>query len=127
MPLGDTHCRAYRTHEETVMHLLSACPRYDPTLYMDRHNMALRHEYKIDEQSIALYQVRDPETVITNDRCKMYWNLSLSTTTKLPHNKPDLVILNSLEKKMYVIEMSCPGVTNIADKEGEKKVQRPNV
>ncbi|GJQ81367.1 hypothetical protein Trydic_g20577 [Trypoxylus dichotomus] len=29
------------------------------------------------------------------------------TTTQLPHNKPDLVILDSLEKKMYVIEMSC--------------------
>ncbi|GJQ79579.1 hypothetical protein Trydic_g16423 [Trypoxylus dichotomus] len=87
MPLGDTRCRACRTHEETVMHLLSACPRYAPTLYTDRHNMALkvlyyhlRHEYKIDEQSIAPYQVRTPEAVITNDRCKMYWNFSFSTT-----------------------------------------------
>ncbi|GJQ73154.1 hypothetical protein Trydic_g1781 [Trypoxylus dichotomus] len=41
MPLGDTRCTACRTHEETVMHLLSACPRYAPTLYTDRHNMAV--------------------------------------------------------------------------------------
>ncbi|GJQ86987.1 hypothetical protein Trydic_g12573 [Trypoxylus dichotomus] len=100
-------CRACRTHEETVMHLLSACPRYASTLYTDRHNMALqvlyyhlRHQYKIDEESI---QVVDPEGVITNDRCNMYWNFSFSTTTQLPHNKPNLVILDSLEKKMYVI------------------------
>ncbi|GJQ85243.1 hypothetical protein Trydic_g13082 [Trypoxylus dichotomus] len=101
--------------------------RYAPTLYTDRHNMAfkvpyyhLRHEYKTDEQSIAPYQVRDPEAVITNDRCQMYWNFSFSTTTQLPHNKPDLVILDSLERKMYVIEMSCTGETNVADKENEK-------
>ncbi|GJQ81357.1 hypothetical protein Trydic_g20567 [Trypoxylus dichotomus] len=126
MPLGDTRCRACRTHEETVMHLLSACPQYAPTLYTDRHNMALkvlyyhlRHEYKIDEQSIAQYQVRDPEAVITNDRCKLYWNFSFSTTTQLPHNNPDLMILDSLEKKMYVTAMSCPADTNIADKEDE--------
>ncbi|GJQ88279.1 hypothetical protein Trydic_g3761 [Trypoxylus dichotomus] len=99
MPLGDTRCRACRTHEETVMHLLSACPRYAPTLYTDRHNMTLkvlyyrlRHEYKIDEQSIAPYQHHD------------------SAATQQ----------HSLEKKTYVIEMSCPADTNIADKEDEK-------
>ncbi|GJQ86666.1 hypothetical protein Trydic_g14754 [Trypoxylus dichotomus] len=127
MPLGDTRCRTCRTHEETAMHLLSACSRYAPTLLTDRHNIALkalyyhlRHEYKIDEQRIAPYQVRDPETVITNDRCKMFRNFSFSTTTQLPHNKPDFVIPDSLEKKMYVIEMSCPGETNTADEEDEK-------
>ncbi|GJQ73268.1 hypothetical protein Trydic_g13641 [Trypoxylus dichotomus] len=79
-----------------------------------------RHEYKIDEQRITTYQVRDSETVMTNDRCKMYWNFSFSTTTQLPHNKPDLVILDSLEEKMHVIEMSCPDETNVPDKEDEK-------
>ncbi|GJQ82977.1 hypothetical protein Trydic_g15797 [Trypoxylus dichotomus] len=69
---------------------------------------------------MAPYQLRDPEAVITSDRCKMYWNFSFSTTTQLPDNKPDLVIPDSLEKKMNVIEMSCPADTNIADKEDEK-------
>ncbi|GJQ65667.1 hypothetical protein Trydic_g7755 [Trypoxylus dichotomus] len=123
MPLEDTRCRACRTHEETVMHLLSACPR---------------HEYKVDKQSIAPHQVRDPGAVITNDRCTMYWNFSFSTTTQLPHNKPDLVIPDSLEKKIVIASCTAPygpihpqtGITywpnNSASEDGDVTDKRRN-
>ncbi|GJQ75535.1 hypothetical protein Trydic_g17620 [Trypoxylus dichotomus] len=42
MPLADIHCRSCKIYEKTVMHLLSACPRYALTLYIDRPDMALK-------------------------------------------------------------------------------------
>ena len=48
-----------------------------------------------------------------------WWNLSINTTQKVPHNKPDLVIWCTKEKTCDIIEVSCPA-DNITKKEEEK-------
>ena len=47
-------------------------------------------------------------------------NISIKTATKIPHNKPDLVIWNKETKLCSVIEFSCPLDTNIVRKVNEK-------
>ena len=46
-----------------------------------------------------------------------WWNIPIKTATKIPHNKPDLVIWN--HKK--VVCSSCPLDSNIAKKVAENK------
>ena len=49
-----------------------------------------------------------------------WWNLSINTAQKVPHNKPDLVIWNTKEKTCNIVEFSCPADINITKKEEEK-------
>lgn len=42
---------------------------------------------------------------------------------KITANRPDMVVMQKLTKQMYVVEMSCPGETNIAEKELEKRAK----
>ena len=49
-----------------------------------------------------------------------WWNISIKTATKIPHNKPDLVIWNKETKLCSIIEFSCPLDTNIGRKVNEK-------
>ena len=48
-----------------------------------------------------------------------WWNVS-KTPTKVPHNKPDLVIWNYETKVCTIVEFSCPLDINITKKVSEK-------
>ena len=62
----------------------------------------------------------DPEYIYKEHRRECWWNISIKTATKIPHNKPDLVIWNKETKLCSIIEFSCPLDTNIGRKVNEK-------
>lgn len=126
----DTKCRACRRDTETLMHLLSACPKYAPNLYISRHDAALRvvyfqlrFMYGIDPERKPPYIETNIPTVTITDETKIFWNFGFSTTTKIQANKPDMAVLHAPTKELFIIEMSCPGETNIREKEQEKKLK----
>ena len=49
-----------------------------------------------------------------------WWNLPIKTITKVPHNKPDIIIWDKLKKVCTIIEVSCPSDVNISSKIQEK-------
>nr|CAH7767457.1 unnamed protein product [Callosobruchus chinensis] len=119
----DARCRACRQAPETLMHLLSACRTYAGTAYVHRHNAALRvlyyhlrHSYGIDETPVLPYAPGDIESVVENERCRIYWNYSFATLELVQANKPDI-------KTMFVIEFSAPAEVNIVSKEEEKRTK----
>ncbi|KAK9739523.1 hypothetical protein QE152_g8984 [Popillia japonica] len=109
-PLQDTRSRACKKDQETTMDLLAACPKYAPTLYISRHDMALR----------VLYYLRHIHAIVQNENVKIFWNFPFSTTAEITANKPDTVVLDKLRKTIFVIEKSCPSERNIQSKELEK-------
>nr|CAH7743002.1 unnamed protein product [Callosobruchus chinensis] len=61
------------------------------TAYVDRHNVALRvlyyhlrHSYGIDETPVLPYAPGDIESVVENERCRIYWNYSFPTLELSP-------------------------------------------
>ena len=50
-----------------------------------------------------------------------WWNIPVKTTTKIPHNKPDLVIWNHEKCVCTVVGFSFPLGWNITKKVAEKK------
>ena len=46
--------------------------------------------------------------------------LSIKTATKVPHNKPDLIIWNKKIKVFIIVEFSCPLDINTIKKASEK-------
>ena len=53
-------------------------------------------------------EIRESEFVYKIDNLEYWWNISIKTATKVPHNKPDLVIWNTQEKIHTIAEFSCP-------------------
>nr|CAH7747856.1 unnamed protein product [Callosobruchus chinensis] len=126
----DARCRACRQAPETLMHLLSAWKTYAGTAYVHRHNAALRvlyyhlrHSYGIDETPVLPYAPGDIESVVENERCRIYWNYSFPTLELVQANKPDIVLLDHQQKTMFVIEFSAPAEVNIVSKEEEKRTK----
>lgn len=123
-------CRACKGHAETLMHLLSACPKYAVSAYIHRHNAALRvlyfhlrSTYRIDETPVLPYVPNDIESVVGNELCQIYWNYSFATSRRISANKPDIVLIDLKEKSIYVIEFSAPSETNVEVKEDEKRTK----
>ena len=50
-----------------------------------------------------------------------WWNIMIKTATKIPHNKPDLIIWNLKKVFCTVVDLSCPLDSNITKKVAEKK------
>lgn len=112
------------------MHLLSACSKYAPNLYISRHDAALkviyynlRHRYGIDSKPIPPYDTRDIPAAVENDRVKIFWNFAFSTTLRITANKPDLVVIHRPTSTMFVLEMTCPSEKRILEKETEKRAK----
>ena len=45
-----------------------------------------------------------------------WWNISIKTATKIPHNRPDLVIWGKANKLCSIAEFRCPADINIKQK-----------
>nr|CAH7740828.1 unnamed protein product [Callosobruchus chinensis] len=68
----------------------------------------LRHSYGIDETPVLPYAPGDIESVVENERCRIYWNYSFPTLELVQANKPDIVLLDHQQKTIFVIEFSAP-------------------
>lgn len=126
--IPNPQCRACKGHAETLMHLLSACPKYAVSAYIHRHNAALRvlyyhlrSAYGVDKTPILPYVPSEIESVVGNESCRIYWNYPFPTSRPIRANKPDIVLIDFGEKSIFVIEFSAPSEVNINIKEDEKR------
>nr|CAH7723069.1 unnamed protein product [Callosobruchus chinensis] len=76
------------------------------------------HQRDVDET--LPYAPGDIESVVENERCRIYWNYSLPTLELVQVNQPDVILLDYQQKTMFVIEFSAPAEVNIVSKEEEK-------
>ncbi|KAK9753552.1 hypothetical protein QE152_g1901 [Popillia japonica] len=61
-----------------------------------------------------------PANIVENNEYRLYWARPIPTDKPLPHNIPDIVLTNKLEKKTYVIDIAVPNTVNISEKYQEK-------
>ena len=64
--------------------------------------------------------INESEYIQKLSEYEYWWNLSINTAQKVPHNKQDLVIWNTKDKTCDIVEFSYPADTNNTKKEGEK-------
>nr|CAH7738675.1 unnamed protein product [Callosobruchus chinensis] len=70
-------------------------------------------------QTLSHRAVGDIESVVENERCRIYWNYSFPTLELVQANKPDIVLLDHQQKTIFVIEFSAP-----AEEEKQTKYQK---
>ena len=124
-PTVDKNCRLCRTAVENVVHVISGCPGMSARYYLPlRHdalaNYVLKEIIKKNHPHYKYQESREPEYVKKIENKEYWWNLPIKTITKVPHNKPDIIIWDKLKKVCTIIEVSCPSDVNISSKIQEK-------
>ena len=123
-PVCGDKCCLFKKNVEDVIKIIKSCPfmpvqnyhlpmkndMVAKTLLKNNQNKSPRYQTKEKPMSHNIYKSCDYEYL---------WDLSINTTQKVPHNKPDLVIWNIEYKTCNIFEF-CYADTNIAKKEEEK-------
>jgi len=119
-------CRVCGQGEETILHLLSACSVQACTSYVYRHNLVARavHWHLCKHFSLPLvansWFTHNPLPTCENAVVKLLWDFHLHSTSHHVSNRPDIVLFAFQQKKIYFLEVSCPGDVNVVLKEEEK-------
>ena len=67
-----------------------------------------------------MWYTRNAEKVLESDSCKILWYFSIQTDKKLKHNKPDITVIDKVNKTCLIIDPSFPFGSRIVVKEEEK-------
>lgn len=119
-------CRMCGEQTESIDHIVSGCTVLAPNEYTKRHDNVGKIIYqeflkkiKPDLPHTPYYKLK-PDSVIENENYKLYWNREIITDVHIPHNKPDMVLVNKQTKQTYIIDMAIPLPTNTQRKHREK-------
>ena len=121
-------CRLCGREEETIFHITSACSYFSSNLYLhSRHNPIAK---EIHHQVVA--QLREgeenlrkprgmPPTTLKVGGTEIWWDTEVNTLTKIPHNRPDLIIWDTDNSTCKVIDVCVPLDTNVELRETTKR------
>ncbi|KAA5654928.1 hypothetical protein F3G58_31985 [Pseudomonas aeruginosa] len=99
------------------------------TEYLHRHNQAARilHQelalkYGLIEQRLPYYKYQ-PDAVLENDRAKLYWDRPIITDRTILANKPDIVLMDRTESRVFLVDITIPYDENLVRAEADKKTK----
>ena len=123
--MANNKCRLCKTSVEDVNHIIASCNQMSARYYLPlRHDAVASNLLEIiikknhSEQNVKL--MNESEYVLKIDNHEYWWNISIKTTTKFIHNKPDLLLWDNEQKICLVIDFSCPCDINLINKTTEK-------
>ena len=124
-PEGNSKCRLCKSNVEDVNHIISSCNQMSARYYLPlRHDVITSNVLKMiikknhPERRVKL--LNESEYVIKIENHEYWWNMSIKTTTKIPHNKPNLLVWDTDQKICQIIEFSCPCDVNLIGKTSDK-------
>ena len=128
----DTKCRLCKEADETVQHIISACPELAQTAYLKRHDQVAAKIYwqLVRNSNMDVpYEcwLLQPEPVIESDEVKILWNFDIETDQEIEARSPDIVIINKKEKTCKIIDIAVPADHNVTKKELEKITKYENL
>jgi hypothetical protein len=119
-------CRKCNIHSETIDHITSGCKLLAAVDYTNRHNnvgkiihMALIHKYNLADTTEPYYKYT-PQPVIENATHKIYWDNPILTDKTITANRPDITLIDKINKTTYLIDIAVPSDHNVKSKYTEK-------
>ncbi|CAG9781775.1 unnamed protein product [Diatraea saccharalis] len=126
-------CRACHQPGESLRHITSGCPVLANTEYLHRHDQAakilhleLAFKYGLIGEKVPYYKYV-PEPVLENDRARLYWDRSVITDRTVPANKPDIVLMDRAESRVFLVDVTVPFDENLVKAESDKKLKYLNL
>jgi len=124
----DGKCRICKQFDETVEHIISACPilakeqyikRYDTVSAQLHFNVCKEIRAKLDNKQQCNHV---PKSVKTSHEGKvnLLWNQQVQTDRTIPNNKPDIITSDNKQGTCMLIDVAIPGDRNVIKKEAEK-------
>ena len=122
--MTDTKCRLCKNANEDIIHIIAICPMMSVRYYLPlRHDVIAKIVYNAlikENPSYRKYDLESPEYLHKEGNQEYWCNISIKTATKIPHNKPDLLLWDRDEKICQVIEFSFSADINVSRKVEEK-------
>jgi len=129
----DSKCRLCQQHDETIEHIISACPilakeqkRHDKVSAQIHFNICKEIRVQMDKEH---WYEHVPNSLVTNQRGKVtiLWNQQVQIDRTIPNNKPDIIIRDNENRKCILIDVAIPGDRNVIKKEAEKILKYKNL
>ena len=121
----DDTCRLCRKEAERTCHILAGCDTLAKKEYLERHNNVAKYIHfeickKYNIQTEKKWHLHHPPEVHMDSQVEIIWDVPLTTDRAVGANRPDIVIRDKVERKVYIIDVSCPSDVNVIKKENEK-------
>lgn len=121
----DNKCRLCKVAVEDIIHVTSSCPLMSSRYYLPlRHDVIAKEIYKehIKKHTGTVIDVNKLpyESIEKLGDFEYWWNVSVQTASRVPCNKPDIVIWDRKSKVCSIVEISCPADNNVTRKTKEK-------
>ena len=92
------------------------CWRHDKVAQVIHWDLCGKLGYDREEK----FYNHEPQPVYESTNNKLLWDFKIQTDNKIEHNKPDIVVLDKMERKCLIIDVACPFDIRVKDKEKEK-------
>lgn len=108
------------TNVENVKHITSACSSLAQTDYTHRHNqishivhqkLAIKH--KLISGKVVPYYQYAPKPVLESQSHKIYFDRAILTDKTIHNNRPDITMIDKINKHAYLIDIAVPNTHNI--------------
>ena len=81
-------------------------------------NQELREKFNLEKSD--KWYLHNPQTVTENVNHKLIWDMNTQCDNIIVERKPDIVIVNEMEKTAIIINVAIPGDKRIPDEEKKK-------
>ncbi|CAK1586333.1 unnamed protein product [Parnassius mnemosyne] len=122
-------CRACRHPGESLRHVISGCSALSNSEYLHRHNLVARilHQelalkYGLVDRKLPYYKYM-PEAVLENDRARLYWDRAIITDRTILANKPDIVLMDRAQSRIFLVDITIPYDENLVKAETDKRTK----
>ena len=125
-PWQNNKCRLCNYCVEDITHVISSCSKMSSRYYLPlRHDVIAKTVYNeiLRKENPDRKKLINNETefiTTVNDK-ELWWNVAVKTSSKVPHDRPDMIVWDMTKKLCYIIEFSCPADINIVNKVSEKE------
>ena len=118
-------CRMCEEMDESIVHVIAECKKFAQKEYKQRHdNIARIVHLELCQKFELLGKIKwynhRPESVMENDRVKVFWDFNIQTDHVIQHRRPDIVIVHKVERKCQLTDIAVPGDKRVEMKEQEK-------
>ena len=117
--------RLCQQFDETINHIISACPILAKEQYIKRHDRvcAQLHFNICKETGVQLDKKHWYEHVpksVGQGKLTILWNQQVQSDRTIPNNKPDIIIRDNEKETCMLIDVEISGDRNVIKKEAEK-------
>ena len=115
-------CRLCEERGETVCHIVSECKKLAQKEYKRRHDNVARlvHWHLCKKYNFELtdkWYEHSPKAVMEDNVIKLLWDVSIQCDHVIEARRPDIVIINKLDRTCFIVDIAVPDDSRISHKE----------